>query len=233
MRQYRLRKSNGLPPVNVSEDSGSAALEFVVIMSLFLTTVIAAVQGLTSAEVSASRVQSIADSLARDYSLHQSAERLDLLSKKFEAAGTVSFNLDCAEACQPGSAFEVTVRSGSTAARATEVIDDTGSVMPLALGLAAVLLSLLMLSTNLAETNLHQQRANSVARAVAMAAATHPIDSTLFAHRTAAQIAPSATVTMVEVSLVDRLTTKARVCLRFSQARHVCASSLVRGMPVG
>ena len=169
-----------MPPRRVSDDSGSASVEFTLLVSLFVAPTLNAAQEVTAMQLRQSSLDSIAQTLARDYSLHGDSSRLNRLADQLsDDAGMqrelLSWQLDCDgySSCDSlgnglnGGTVSISVHYRQASARAMQILDETGSVLPILLAGFALVFAALAVGVNIQAAGLYDQRASSLARYLA------------------------------------------------------------------
>ncbi len=239
----------------IIDDSGSAGVEFTLLAALFVAPTLAAAQQITAVQLRQASLDSIAQTLAREYSVHRDTFRLIGLAEQLsEDAGMqgdlVSWQLDCDgdPACvngrrgQGAETMSITVDYRQVSGRAMQILDDGGSVLPLMLASFALVFAVLAVGVNIQAASLYDQRASSLARyLVHRSLSASPKDG----HKDLTELAneiskkmmfSSQPVESAWLSSADGKTSTVSVCLGFKgpldvislPASRACASASMR-----
>lgn len=164
-------------PRKVSDDFGSASLEFTLMVSLFVAPTLTAAQEITAVQLRQASLDSIAQTMVREYSLHREIVRLDrLMDQLSDDAGMqsnlLSWQLDCdgdpgcaRTTLEPeGGSVSISVHYRQVSARAIQILDEGGSVLPIMLAGFALVFAALTVGVDIQAASLYDQRASSLAR---------------------------------------------------------------------
>jgi hypothetical protein len=235
------------------DDSGSSSLEFTVLIGLFVAPILAASQQLVTEQLRQTTLDAIAQTIGRDFSIHQSQTRLNSLRDQLALDAGInpnllSVNLTCAPdpSCASGAAANSTVQINvgyrGSKAHAIQVLDEQGSVIPLMLGCFAFVLALVLVGVNIQAATIFDQRASSLARFLVHHEASKqvigsPHDLTLFANEISRKLLFSTqAVESAWIENTDSRTLTAKVCLGYSSPLDVfslpvsraCAAASIR-----
>jgi len=238
------------------DEAGSSSLEFTMLVSLFVAPILAASQQVTTEQLRQISLDAIAQSIARDFSIHESQARTNQLATQLALDSGIDRNLldvhvsclpyaGCSKSAVTASSLakvQVDVDYRGTRAKAMQILDEQGSVMPLMLGCFALIFSLMVVGVNVQAATLYDQRASSLARFLANNAARISVngdrsDVTALANQISKTLMfSSQPVERAWVDYPDSSTVTARVCLGFSSpldliaipVSRACAAASVR-----
>ncbi len=218
-----------------SEDSGSSSLEFTLLVAIFVGPILSAAQSLNTLQLRQVYLDSIAQTVARDFSQHRDQFRLEQLADQLaDDAGMerslLSLQIDCLPnpSCSESllnptaqSDVLVSVSYRGVKASALQILDERGSVLPLLLSGFALIFLLVAAGVNIQAANLFDQRASSLARFLAHDAALNSATSLsqndlTLAKQTSNRLSFNQSVESASLESADLKTFTARVCLRFS-----------------
>lgn len=220
----------------LSDDAGGATVEFAVVTALFVAPLVSATQSVTAIQLRQVSLESMAQTLARDYSLRKDARlSIDLAKLLAEDAGIDESLLSVQLECEPEniclvpglaqeSAKTVTVRleyRGVTS-KSVQILDETGSALPLLFATFALVFAILAAGVNIQAASLYQQRASNLARFLVHKSAKdssltfEKLDVTAYANLISKRLMfSSQPVDRAWVSSPDNKTAIAQVCLGF------------------
>ncbi|MEY4349946.1 MAG: hypothetical protein RL719_1243 [Actinomycetota bacterium] len=238
------------------DDSGSSSLEFTVLIGLFVAPILASSQQLVTEQLRQSTLDAIAQTIGRDFSIHQSQTRLNGLRDQLALDAGInpnllSVNLTCVpdpscasvpRGAASNSTVQINVGYRGTKSHAIQVLDEQGSVIPLMLGCFAFVLALVLVGVNIQAATIFDQRASSLARFLvhyeaAKPANSGPRDLTAFANEISRKLMFSTqAVESAWMENTDSRTLTAKVCLGYSSPLDVfslpvsraCAAASIR-----
>jgi Flp pilus assembly pilin Flp len=238
------------------DDSGSSSLEYTLLIGLFVAPILAASQQLVTEQLRQNALDAIAQTVARDFSVHQSQSRVKILSNQLSLDAGISANLlyvdltctpapSCATLPSGGdgnSTVQVDVGYRDQKAHALQVLDEQGSVLPLMLGCLAFAFALVLAGVNVQAATIYDQRASSLARFLVHYEASKPTaggptNLTAFANEISKKLMFSTqAVQSAWIENTDSRTLTAKVCLGYSSPLDVfslpvsraCAAASIR-----
>jgi len=230
------------------DESGSSSLEFAMLTSLFVAPILAASQQVTAEQLRQVSVDALAQTVARDFSLHQSQVRVTSLVQQLASdSGFDHSLLNVRTTCHPdpgcaktaiGAGVQPTVQVDVTykgiRAKAMQVLDEEGSVIPLMLACFGLVFAIIVVGVNIQSATLYDQRASSLARYLVHHYAKSPmagqvVDVTTVANELSKKLMfSSQPVESAWIEKSDSRTLTARVCLGFSSPLDVIAIPVSR-----
>jgi hypothetical protein len=230
------------------DESGSSSLEFTMLTSLFVAPILAASQQVTAEQLRQVSLDALAQSVARDFSVHQSQVRVKSLIQQLSSdAGIDHTLLNVRTRCHPdpgcaktaiGAGLQPTVQLEVTykgiRAKAMQVLDEEGSVIPLMLACFGLVFASVVVGVNIQAATLYDQRASSLARFLVHLAAKSPmagqvVDVTTVANELSKELMfSSQPVESAWIENSDSRTLTARVCLGFSSPLDLIAIPVSR-----
>ena len=238
----------------LADEDANGTIEFVLLAGLFVAPILTANQALTQINLRQVSLDSMAQTVSRDISLEGSSKNSEtLLTQLSQDAGVNRRELQVEIYCEPHdicdkASSEVTVLLEYRNAKSIgkQLMNDTGSMMPLSLGLFSICLVFVLVGADLNAAVLFDQRTNQLARFLAQ---EHFADPLLAADNAvaqeASQLAKQFAFQGVEISQArlerpDGQTIRATICTRFDLPIHVfglgsdsvaCAESKMRLVP--
>jgi hypothetical protein len=230
------------------DEPGSSSLEFTMLTSLFVAPILAASQQVTAEQLRQVSVDALAQAVARDFSVHQSQVRVKSLVQQLASDAGIDHNrLDIRATCypDPGCAkmaigagvqptVQVEVSYKGVRAKAMQVLDEEGSVIPLMLACFALVFAIVVVGVNIQSATLYDQRASSLARYLVHHSAKSPmagqlVDVTTVANELSKELMfSSQPVESAWIENSDSRTLTARVCLGFSSPLDLIAIPVSR-----
>jgi len=216
-------------PQNLADEQANATLEFVLLAGLFAGPILAANQGISQLHLRQISLDSIAETVARDFSLSGSSSQSDALLQQLSFdAGLNRNELSAAIDCEPvvicdSASRTVTVRLGYRTAKsvAKHLMSESGSMMPSTIGLLTVCLAAVLVGADLEAAQVFDQRANQLARFLAQEHFAEPeLSASIALQQEATQLAKQfafqgAEITQARLERPDGITVRARVCTKF------------------
>ena len=162
----------GMRRLNLLADEGNASLEFVLVIGLFVSPLLVANQELTAMNLRQVALDAMSETIAREVALGSgSAETSELVSTLAEDSALDSETLNVSIRCEPQTvctsdshAVEVALRYKNAYSISRQLLQDSGSMLPLTLGLLAITFALIVAGANIEAANVFDQRASKIAR---------------------------------------------------------------------
>jgi hypothetical protein len=203
----------------------------VLLVSLFVGPLLGVGQQLATQQLRQISVQSISQSIARDFALSwersnpdPQAHAIALLKTLAVDAGVVSQLLDIRIECEPqqicttaSTSVSVTADYRGVTGVAWHLLDERGSMSPLILGVLSIVLALTVAGANVEALELNRLRADALARylvQISLPNSAEQLDLT----KTAVKLTKNTPMVSVELATLfspDAKTKTAQVCLRF------------------
>lgn len=233
----------------LSDETGSSALEFVVLTGIVLGPLLAVQQDLTQLHLRQVALDGLVQDVAREFSLNRDPSQAEMLVQQLAIDANFESEPDLRIDCEPDPscsnwATEVKVSARHKGLRATtfQALRDEGSGSVLIIGLFGLAILVIFLGANLQAANLLEFRAKSVARYLVSSHYfdTMPPSPYLLVSKSRAQVTSfggGVEIFNAEFTKLDAVTAKARVCLRqrapigivgFSSRMQACASAMMR-----
>ena len=216
--------------LNLISDQGNATLEFVLVVGLFAGPIVAANQDLTALNLRQVTLDSMSETIAREIALGESnSETAALISQLAADAALDSKELAVSIKCEPqlacGSSsqlVEVALRYKSAYSLTRQLMQDAGSMLPLTLGMFALMMALTLAGSNLEAVSVFDQRASQIARFLvqehfADQLLSNATDTTAEALRLAAQFSmDNFDVSAASLERIDGQTLTSTVCAKYA-----------------
>ena len=161
-----------MPPQKLASDDGNATLEFVLIVGLFVGPILTANQNFSLLNQRQVSLDSMAQTLARSFALRGETSGMASLQEQLAQDAAMKIDeLNTEISCRPtpicseaSSRVDVRLEYRTAKSFASQFLNETGSMMPLSLGILTLGLVLSFAAANLQSANVFYQRTEQLAR---------------------------------------------------------------------